>query len=194
MTTMDAQTLETWRRIFKRFNPFMVMLWRLGFRRWINFWPRVGGRILVLTHIGRKSGLRRRTPLNYYPADGELYCTAGYGPASDWYRNILAHPDVEVWLPDGWWAGQAEQANDSPRRIDLLRQVIIASGVVGPLFGVDPGKLNDEQLDRATAGYCLVRIRLTRPLSGRGGPGDLAWVWLPIGTLLLLAYFLWRAA
>ena len=65
----------------------------------------LSGQIMVLTHTGRKSGLRRRTPVNYALVDGEVYCTAGFGQISDWYRNILANPQVEVWLPDGWWAG-----------------------------------------------------------------------------------------
>ena len=57
---------------------------------------------------------------------------------SDWYRNILANPEVEVWLPGDWQRGHAEDVSQDPQRIHLLRQVIIASGVVGPLFGVVP--------------------------------------------------------
>ena len=150
MTTLNPDTENTLRQVFKRFNPFMVGLFRLGLGWMVNFWPAVGGRIMVITHTGRKSGLRRRTPVNYAPIDGDLYCTAGFGAASDWYRNILANPEVEVWLPGDWRRGRAEDISQDPRRIPLLRQVIIASGVVGPLFGVNPHKMDDAAFDQVT--------------------------------------------
>jgi hypothetical protein len=40
-----------------------------------------------------------------------------------------------------------------------LRQVIIASGFAGPLFGVNPKKLNDEELDAVTQEYRLIHFK-----------------------------------
>ena len=176
--------------MFKRFNRYMVWLWRLGFRRWINIWPSVFGRIMVLTHIGRKSGLRRQTPVNYAFVDGDLYCTVGFGPVSDWYRNILVNPNVEVWLPDSWWSGVAEDISDDERRVSLLREVVIASGFAGPMFGVNPNTMSEQELATATKEYRLIRIQLTQRLNGPGGPGDLAWVWIPISLALALIVLL----
>ncbi|MFZ0227497.1 MAG: nitroreductase family deazaflavin-dependent oxidoreductase [Mycobacterium sp.] len=59
----------------------------------------LGGRFLCLTHVGRKSGRRYRTVLEVIgtkPATGETFVIAGWGPSSDWYRNIAANPAVEV--------------------------------------------------------------------------------------------------
>ena len=109
---------------------------------------------------------------------------------SDWYHNIQANPQVEIWLPDGWWSGTAEDISQDERRIFLLRQVIIASGIVGPLFGVNPRKMTDQEIDQATASYRLIHIRRKQQLQGPGGPGYLAWVWLPTLILLLILY-LW---
>jgi deazaflavin-dependent oxidoreductase (nitroreductase family) len=192
MDTTSTQINDLYRQTFKRFNRFMIWLWRLGFRRWINFWPSVVGRIMVLTHIGRKSGLRRQTPVNYASIDGDLYCMVGFGHVSDWYRNILENPNVEVWLPDSWWAGVAEDISDDERRIPLLREVVIASGFAGPMFGVNPHAMSDQELDAATKEYRLIRIQLTHRLSGPGGPGDLAWVWIPISLALALIVLLLR--
>ncbi|HNP71749.1 MAG TPA: nitroreductase family deazaflavin-dependent oxidoreductase [Kouleothrix sp.] len=174
------------RRAFRAFNRFMVLLWRLGLGPWLNAWPSVGGRIMVLTHTGRASGQRRRTPLNYTIADGDIFCAAGFGPGSDWYRNILRAPDVELWLPDGWWAGVAEDVSGCAERLPLLRAVLRASGFAARLAGIDPDRLDDAALARATSGYCLVRIRRAAARTGPGGPGDMAWLW-PSATLLLLA-------
>jgi deazaflavin-dependent oxidoreductase (nitroreductase family) len=175
--------------LFRHLNRFMLVLWRLGLGGWVNGWPSVGGRILVLTHVGRRTGIRRRTPLNYAIVDGDVYCTAGFGSGSDWYRNVLANPEVEIWLPDGWWAGTASDLSDSESRIELLRKVLIGSGFAAWLAGIRPRTDPDEKLAASTAAYRLLRIRRSHGLTGRGGPGDLAWVW-PLATVVLLAILL----
>ena len=114
--------------------------------------------MLVIEHRGRKSGKQYLTPVNYALVDGEVYCTAGFGPRTDWYRNIMAAPNVRVWLPQGWRSARAADESDSPHRIHLLRQVIIASGFAGPLLGVDQRKYSDEQLAEVTRDYRLVHF------------------------------------
>ncbi len=184
--TPSAQAEERLRRGFRHFNRFMVLMFRLGLGRWIQFWPPVTGRILVLVHTGRRTGLTRRTPLNFAEIDGELHVTAGFGPGADWYRNIKAKPEVEVWLPDGWWTAEAEDVTDHPDRRRLLRAVLVGSGFAAHLFGVSP-RLPDERLDQLTGKYRLLRLRRTRARTGPGGPGDLAWAW-PCAAVLLLVH------
>jgi deazaflavin-dependent oxidoreductase (nitroreductase family) len=191
MTITDPRTEESLRQGFKQFNRFMLLMWRLGLGPWVNAWPEVGGRILVITHTGRKTGVRRRTPVNYTIADGQIYCTAGFGGVSDWYRNIVANPQVEVWLPDGWWAGLAEEVTDAQTRIPLLRQVLIDSGFAARAAGIDPVGMTNAELDAATESYRLIHIRRTEARTGPGGPGELSWVW-PLATMMLLPLALLR--
>jgi deazaflavin-dependent oxidoreductase (nitroreductase family) len=191
MTTTDSHIEERLRQGFKYFNRFMMLMWRLGLGPWINAWPEVGGRIMVITHTGRKTGIRRHTPVNYTIADGEIYCTAGFGSSSDWYRNIMANPEVEVWLPNGWWAGMAEEVADAETRMPLLRQVLIDTGFAARAAGIDPVTMTNEELDAATVDYPLIHIRRTEARTGPGGPGDLAWVW-PLATMILLPWVLFR--
>ena len=191
MTIPHPRTEEGLRQGFKQFNRFMILMWRLGLGPWVNAWPEVGGRIMVITHTGRKTGIRRRTPVNYTVADGEVYCTSGFGGKSDWYRNIVADPKVEVWLPDGWWAGVAEEVTDPDARTPLLRQVLIDTGFAAHTVGIDPVGMTNAELEAATIDYCLIHIRCTEARTGRGGPGDLAWVW-PLATMILLPLALFR--
>ncbi len=192
MGTIDPATEEKLRQGFKYFNRFMLLMWRLGLGPWVNFWPEVGGRIMVITHTGRKSGLKRQTPVNYAIIDGDIYCTAGFGGGSDWYLNIMADPEVEVWLPDGWWSGVAEDISEDERRLSLLRQVLIAGGFAAPLFGgINPTTATDDELAAETADYRLIRIRRTEARTGPGGPGDLSWVW-PLAAMILLPMMLFR--
>jgi deazaflavin-dependent oxidoreductase (nitroreductase family) len=146
---------------------------------------------MVVTQTGRKTGRKRRTPVNYAIIDGDIYCTSGFGRRSDWYHNMLAHPEVEVWLPDGWWAGTAEDVSEAENRIELMRAVLIGSGFAAYLAGINPRTFSDEKLEAVTKPYRLIRIRRMEALTGSGGPGDLAWVW-PLTTTLLLGWMLLR--
>lgn len=177
-------TEDQLRTVFKAFNQFMLLLWRLGLGAWGNG-TEFGGSIMVIKHTGRKTGLTRHTPVNYALVDGDVYCTAGFGKVSDWYRNIIANPEVEVWLPDGRWAGIAEDVSKDENSPHLLRQVIKASGFAAPLFGVNPKNLTDEDFKNLLESYRLIRIRKANALTGSGGPGDLTWIW-PLTTLVLL--------
>jgi deazaflavin-dependent oxidoreductase (nitroreductase family) len=58
-----------------------------------------GRRFLMLTHVGRKSGRKHETIIEiarFDPQTGIYYVASGWGKKADWYRNILAHPDVII--------------------------------------------------------------------------------------------------
>lgn len=57
----------------------------------------MGGRFLLLEHVGRKSGRPRQVVLEVieHSEDGYTVCS-GFGARADWYRNVLAHPDVTI--------------------------------------------------------------------------------------------------
>jgi deazaflavin-dependent oxidoreductase (nitroreductase family) len=178
---------------FRHVNRLMVALWRLGLGPMVNSWPKGSGRILVLGHHGRRSGLRHWTPLNYVRVDGHIYCTSGFGTHADWYRNVTARPGVEVWLPNRRAAGVVEDVSVDPDRVRLLREVLLASGFAARAAGVDPRRLDDEALAAATAAYRLLKIRevdTADPLPAHPRPGDLAWIWA--ATLLPAALVLAR--
>ena len=67
-----------------------VLLYRLGLGGLI------GKSTLLLTTTGRRTGRPRATPVNYWEVDGVLFVIAGSGTHSDWYRNLVALPEVEV--------------------------------------------------------------------------------------------------
>lgn len=173
------------RKAFKLLNHFMIVMWRLGLGGMVNFWPAGVGRIMVIKHYGRKSGLARLTPVNYTLVKDEIYCVAAYGEKADWYRNVHANPGVEVWLPNGWWEGRVEEIQGQEGRVDLIRQILIASGFAAYTVGLDPHKMDDAALDEATAKYRLLHIKRGAARTGTGGPGDLSWIW-PLATMILL--------
>jgi F420H(2)-dependent quinone reductase len=60
----------------------------------------VGGRrVVVLTSVGARSGLVRKTPLMRVTHGGVYAAVASMGGAErhpHWYANVLAHPEVEL--------------------------------------------------------------------------------------------------
>jgi deazaflavin-dependent oxidoreductase (nitroreductase family) len=185
MTMIDPLLEESLRHGFRYLNRFMLLLWRLGLGGWLNAYPKSAGQFMVIVHTGRKSGLRRYNPVNFARIDGDIYCSAGFGSVSDWYRNILAQPNVEIWLPDGRWHAVAEEVTGSASALEKLRQVLIASGFAARLVGINAHTMPDERLAAATDKYRLIRLRLLDPAAGANGPGDLQWVWLWVGLAAL---------
>ncbi|MEV1292591.1 nitroreductase family deazaflavin-dependent oxidoreductase [Pseudonocardia sp. NPDC049635] len=69
--------------------------------------PFTGLPMILVHHVGARSGIERVTPLRWF-ADGDRYVVvASKGGAPEhpaWYHNLKAHPDVVVEVSDG--AGQ----------------------------------------------------------------------------------------
>ena len=71
--------------------PIWLYRLRLG---WV-----LGERFLLLNHVGRKSGRVRRSVLEVAGHDEETdtyLVAAGFGPRSDWYRNLLETPEATI--------------------------------------------------------------------------------------------------
>jgi deazaflavin-dependent oxidoreductase (nitroreductase family) len=61
--------------------------------------PGVGGKMLLLDHVGAKSGTKRTSPL-LYVRDGEdivvVASKGGFPKHPAWYHNLIANPDTTV--------------------------------------------------------------------------------------------------
>jgi len=141
-------------RLMKKMNPRIAANYRKGLGP--------TGVVLLLTTTGRKSGLPRTTPLQYEEIDGVYYVGSGRGPQSDWYRNILANPRVEVQVKERCFQGIAEAVNDPARVADFLalrlKQRPIFIGLTMRLEGL-PLRFNRRDLERFAAQKTMVVIR-----------------------------------
>lgn len=61
-----------------------------------------GHRLLLLEHLGRKSGQRRYVVLEVVgrSAAGGYLVASGFGAKAQWYRNLVAHPQARIRV--GW--------------------------------------------------------------------------------------------
>ncbi len=87
---------------------------RLGAR--LPGWPRA--RILLLDHLGAKSGIRRTSPVMFHP-DGDAVAVAaskgGQPVHPAWFHNLLAHPDTTIQIGSQVRPVRARLADDAER-------------------------------------------------------------------------------
>jgi deazaflavin-dependent oxidoreductase (nitroreductase family) len=57
-------------------------------------------RLLMLEHVGRKSGARRHVVLEVvdHPTPDTYVVASGFGTKAQWFRNILANPRARVYV------------------------------------------------------------------------------------------------
>jgi len=69
----------------------------------------LGSRFVLLTHVGRRSGLPRQTVLEVVGReDGSYLVASGYGGRAQWFRNITAQPRVRFQVGRHRFEGRAE--------------------------------------------------------------------------------------
>ena len=169
---------------------FMIPALRLGLGPWIG--TPMGGYILLLQVRGRRTGRLRSIPLSYLIADGAIWVMAGFGIQTQWYRNLMARPEVEVRLPGRSVRCEAQVCVDPVIRTTMLPRLTRAAGVPGVLIGCNPWRASDERIVALLAGIPLIRLV---PMSGRlapgpDDPGGRAWIWRQAAVAALTGGFL----
>lgn len=124
--------------------PIYLYRLRLGFL--------MGKRFVMLEHVGRKSGLVRRAVIEVVANRPDaVFVASGWGRASDWFRNVQAHPRVVVHLGNHRFETEARVVDEAeahealtiyggnhPKALDKLARLMVE----------DPGDTTDVQVDR----------------------------------------------
>ena len=122
----------------------------------------VGRIILLLTTTGRRSGLKRVTPLQYEEIEGKYYLGAARGLNADWVRNIQANPHVEVRVKTCHFSGIAEVVTDPIQIADFIevrlqRHPFIIGMIMQEAHGL-PRLPSREQMEKLAENEVLVVI------------------------------------
>jgi len=75
--------------------------------------------LLLLDHVGARSGRRRTTPLVYMPDGDDLVVVpskGGYARNPGWLHNLRVHPDTTVQIGSRRIEVRAREATDEERR------------------------------------------------------------------------------
>jgi F420H(2)-dependent quinone reductase len=83
----------------RRFMGVHTFLYRRTGGRLGHTIPGVPGKMLLLDHVGAKSGVKRTSPLLYVVDGADLVIVAskgGFPKHPAWFHNLLANPDTTV--------------------------------------------------------------------------------------------------
>ena len=173
------------RRIFWFLNKFfMVPMFRLGFGPF--FGNPLTGYIMIIKAIGRKTGKVRFAPVNYTIQKGDVYCISGGRKNSDWYRNLLANPEVDLILPGGGIYARTEEISSPDEKLIIIRQILKNAGFAGFFEGYNPWRISDEELMQKSADLPLLRFHPLGVGNGASDAGGWAWIWSFVVTILIV--------
>lgn len=178
----------------------VVPLHQAGLAVWLGN-PLTGWQCLLMTR-GRRSGQPRPTPLGYMVLDGAAWVMAGYGPRTQWYRNVLSDPHVRLRLPGRpVMEALAEEVREADVRSRVIPPLCRSMALPGVMIGCLPATSSDERILGCVSWVPLVRIRPADGsllLPGPDDPGGHGWVWrqgvllVASGALMLVARRLLR--
>jgi deazaflavin-dependent oxidoreductase (nitroreductase family) len=136
-----------------------------GYRR--GFGPRRV--VLLLTTVGRKSGQLRVTPLQFEQVNGDIYIASARGQEADWFKNILANPQVHVQIGDREFNATAEPVTDPRRIADFielrLRRHPFMIRLIMHFFDGLPWRVSRPDLEA----FCKNKAMVTLHRRGRNG-------------------------
>ena len=124
----------------------------------------LGQRFVMLEHTGRRSGRQRRVVLEVlevleHPEPTRYLVLSGFGEHAQWYRNVLADPQVRISVgrlrsePATAWPLDESGAADAVRRYADLhpRAYRMLASTLEQTLGRDPASAPVVELEVATA-------------------------------------------
>lgn len=148
-------------RKFRILNKFVVIpLYRSFILPLLGF-----GRIfLILTTIGRISGKKRRTPLEYHWVEGIMTVFSGRGEESGWVKNIRVNPQ-SVWVRHGFlvYPVEVELITNEVEKLNIVMWYVVNhSRSAKMLFGWDKKMDDPEITDLSILNNSVSIIQLSR--------------------------------
>ena len=113
----------------------------------------VPGNVLVIVTQGRKTGLERRTPVEFSrdAATGAFVVMSGWDGRTDWYRNARANPRVRVLLRDREIEAIAEPIPDEAVA-QMLKEIVQVNPAATRMWE----RWSDARMDGSDASYLSV--------------------------------------
>jgi deazaflavin-dependent oxidoreductase (nitroreductase family) len=112
----------------RRFMGVHTFLYRQTGGRIGHTFPGVQGKMLLLDHVGAKSGTRRTSPLLYVRDGKDIVVVAskgGFPKHPAWYHNLVANPETTVQVGSEHLAVRARVA--TPEERDRLWALAVAA-------------------------------------------------------------------
>lgn len=172
LSNTKMQTLYPKNEIGKILFKLPIFLWRLGLG------PIVGKILMIITHTGRKSGTPRQTMVEYHSMNGIKYVIAAFGVQTQWYRNILANPQVTIQTADGTEQMTAVRVTHDEELMAVVELFLHRDPPLMKWY-LDSLEILPDRTSILANKDTIVFIRFdpTSAPTPRGLEVDLAWIW-----------------
>jgi deazaflavin-dependent oxidoreductase (nitroreductase family) len=144
--TFNEKSKQRYIRLFKVLNKIVVPLVRIRFLALFGF-GHGPLRLLLLTTKGRKSGKKRRNPLEFFRIDGVIHIFSGWGEHASWFKNMVAHPE-DVHVQVGFRAFDARvEVLEEESELEVIRWLLKNYPTYSKAFGWDPKRDDPDTTD-----------------------------------------------
>jgi deazaflavin-dependent oxidoreductase (nitroreductase family) len=133
------------------------------------------GHLMLLRTTGRRTHRRREVPLGYVIRDGAIWCVAGYGASTPWFRNLTDDPQVDVILPGRRYEALATPVTDDRVWLAAYRALVSSFGLVGRLVVGDVERMSDAEVLGRYRSLPVVRIVPMHSARIEAGRWDEGW-------------------
>lgn len=170
-------------KLAKNLYKTPILLYRLGLGSLI------GRLFMIMTTTGRKSGLPRRTAIEYHEYGGRKYVLVGW-TQSDWYQNLLANPLMTIQTAAGAESVRARRL-DAPEERREAWKVAETSPGIRMAMRLSGAQLTEEEFVAQKDRFVIVTFDPTTEPTPPPLAADLKWV-LPaalnlFGTVVIQA-------
>ena len=165
-----VETLPYPKGLLKLLFKTPILLYRLGLG------VLVGRLFMVLTTTGRKSGVPRRTAIEFHEFEGKPTVMSGWGEKTDWYRNLAANPLATV---QTWRGAQSVRARRIDSEDELRRAFAWAQSnpTMQRMMKLAGFAMSAEQFIAEKERFTLVIFEPTDQPTPSPLKADLVWVW-----------------
>jgi len=169
--------------IVKWVFKFPILLYRAGIG------ALVGRLFMVMTTVGRKSGQPRRTAIEFHELRGRKYVFNNWGQKSDWYRNILADPNITI---QTWRGAESVHARRLVTDAELTEafDFTISNPSLRAVFKAIGFDLNLDRFLAERDRFTFVTFDPVNQPTPEPVQADLVWIWLVVVPLCLLLILL----
>jgi deazaflavin-dependent oxidoreductase (nitroreductase family) len=158
-----------------------ILFYRLG-------WGFILGRLfMIMTTTGRKSGLPRRTAIEFHEYQGRKYAMVGW-EHSDWYQNILAKPLLTIQTAAGVEYVRAKRLI-TPEELNMAWDVAEQSPFLQFAMRVTGAKLTREDFVAQSGRFILLTFVPTDETTPPPLQADLRWLSILLILVLITGYF-----
>lgn len=159
---VSPKASKRYRRMFRIMNKVVIPLYRMRVLALFGF----GFRLLLMTTTGRKTGKRRRTPVEYFKVEKIIHVVAGYGQKAYWFRNIEAHPN-EVNVQVGFRSFKPEvEIIEGKALEEFFKWLVVKKPKYAKAgFGWDPEIDDPETADFSYIASLMKVIKFNKPKS-----------------------------